>query len=62
MRGMKEDARNRLLGMCQDGLLDPLVVVGMFVRWNTNDDVEDMCHANEVSLNLDDDEEDSDDG
>jgi hypothetical protein len=43
-------ARNRLLELVEKGLIDPMYVIMAFVKWSTNDDVEDMCHANEITL------------
>jgi|10_taG_2_1085330.scaffolds.fasta_scaffold04917_13 hypothetical protein len=50
------DNRNRLLELIEEGLVDPNYVIMAFVKWNTSDDIEDMCHANEIYL-WDDDED-----
>jgi len=43
-------ARDKLLELVEEGLIDPMYVIMAFVKWSTNDDVADMCHANEISL------------
>ena len=50
------DNRDRLLELIEEGLIDPSYVIMAFVKWNTSDDIEDMCHANEIYL-WDDDED-----
>tara|TARA_A100001515_G_scaffold24543_1_gene18929 strand:- start:2260 stop:2445 length:186 start_codon:yes stop_codon:yes gene_type:complete len=48
---MKEqDARDRILELVEDGYIDPMYVILAFVKWSTNEDVEEMCHANEIVL------------
>ena len=48
---MKEqDARDRILELVEDGYIDPMYVILAFVKWNTNEDIEKMCHANEIDL------------
>ena len=51
-------ATNKLLEMIDDGLLSTTSVVTMCLRWMSEDDVKEMCNANEI--NLDEDEEDED--
>lgn len=46
----EQDARDRLLQLVQEGLIDPEYVILAFVKWSTNDDIEAMCHANEIVL------------
>jgi hypothetical protein len=46
----EQDARDRLLELVQEGMIDPEYVILAFVKWNTNDDIEAMCHANEIIL------------
>ena len=46
----EQDARDRLLELVQEGLIDPEYVIMSFVKWNTNDDIEEMGHANEITL------------
>lgn len=52
------DARDRLLELVEEGLVDPQYVILAFCKWNTREDIEDMCHANEIELWDEDDEED----
>ena len=46
----ERDALDRLLALVQEGLIDPEYVILAFVKWNTREDIEDMCHANEIQL------------
>tara|TARA_R100000008_G_C3492681_1_gene119534 strand:- start:168 stop:443 length:276 start_codon:yes stop_codon:yes gene_type:complete len=58
MNKMREQsARDRLLQIIEDGYIDPGYVIMAFVKWNTNEDIKEMCHANEIELWLNDDEE-----
>ena len=57
----EQSARDRLLQIIEDGYIDPGYVIMAFVKWNTNEDIKEMCHANEIELWLNDDEEDDDD-
>ena len=54
---------NRLLDMIDQGVLDPANVVTMCVKWMSEDDVEGMMDANELSSRFEDeyDEEQDDD-
>tara|TARA_B100000902_G_C27268147_1_gene894794 strand:+ start:1213 stop:1371 length:159 start_codon:yes stop_codon:yes gene_type:complete len=45
-----KDARDRLVEATEDGLLDPQTVVMMVAKWMTNDEIIDMCDANELNL------------
>ena len=51
------DSRDRLLEMIEDGLVDRDVVITAFCKWNTREDIEEMCHANEIELWEDEEEE-----
>ena len=42
-------ARDRLIELVEDGILDPMMAVKMCVQWMTNDEVEEMLDANELS-------------
>jgi ferritin len=53
----EQDARDRILELVQEGLIDPEYVILAFVKWNTNDDIEEMCRVNEIVLWEDEDEE-----
>ena len=50
MSEINRDARERLCEATQDGLLDPQTVVEMVARWMTNDEIIEMCDANEINL------------
>jgi hypothetical protein len=43
------DARERFIQMVEDGMLDPMSAVAMCAKWMTNDDVEEMLDANELT-------------
>ena len=45
---------NRLLEMVEEGLLDPVEVVRMCVKWMSEDDVAEMMKANELEDSEDD--------
>ena len=47
---VKRDARERLCEAVQNGLLDPDMFVVMVAKWMTNDDIVEMCDANEINL------------
>jgi len=47
---MNRDARDRLLELVEEGLVDPNYVILAFCKWNTREDIEEMCHANEIEL------------
>ena len=47
---VKRDARERLCEAVQEGLLDPDMFVTMVAKWMTNDDIIEMCDANEINL------------
>ena len=53
------DARDMLLELIDEGVLDRQAVIEAFVRWCTNDEIVEMCHANELPLF---DEEEVDEG
>jgi len=46
------DSKDRLLEMIKNGLLNKNTIILAFVQWNTNEDIEEMCQANEIELNL----------
>ena len=45
---MCREATNKLLERVEEGLLDPVEVVRMCVKWMSEDDVAAMCEANDV--------------
>lgn len=49
-------ATNKLLEMVDNGLLNPMTVVTMCLKWMSEDDVEEMCTANEIYLEAEEDE------
>jgi hypothetical protein len=48
---------NRLLEMLNDGVIKPMDVVEMCLKWMSEDDVKEMCEANGI---FPEDEEDED--
>ena len=48
----ERDARERLCEAVQEGLLDPDYFVVMVAKWMTNDDIIEMCDANEINLKI----------
>ena len=54
------DSRDRLLELVEEGMIDPQYIILAFCKWNTREDIEDMCHANEIQLWDEDDEDDED--
>lgn len=46
-------ATNKLLEMVDNGLLSPMSVVTMCLKWMSEDDVKEMCEANEIDLDED---------
>lgn len=42
------DATNKILEMIDNGLLSPTSVVTMCLKWMSEDDVKEMCKANEL--------------
>ena len=57
---MAREATNKLLQMVDDGLVGQDYVLTAALKYMSEDDVRDMCHANDIELWLD--EEDEDDG
>jgi hypothetical protein len=50
---MTRQATNKLLEMIEEGLLDRNMVIMACVKYMSEDEVADMCHANEFFLNED---------
>ena len=48
----KRDARERLCEAVQEGLLDPDNFVVMVAKWMTNDEIVEMCDANQIKLKI----------
>ena len=55
---MTREATNQLLEMIDEGFIDPKDVVMMCLKWMSEDDVSEMCRANEIFLEDEEDEED----
>ena len=60
---MTREATNRLLEMVEEGLLDRDTVIMACVKYMSEDDVADMCHANDFfDIDEDEDEETAEEG
>ena len=46
-------ATNKLLEMDDNGLLSPTTVITMCLKWMSEDDVAEMCKANEIEFDED---------
>jgi len=53
------EATNRLLEMIEEGLVDRDYVIMACLNYMSEDDVADMCHANEIELFDDDEDQDT---
>ena len=51
-------ATNKLLEMVDNGLLSTTSVVTMCLKWMSEDDVKEMCKANEIDLEETEEDED----
>ncbi len=49
---------NKVLEMIDEGLLNPKDIVMMCLKWMSEDDVKEMCKANEINLEDEKDEAD----
>ena len=49
---------NRLLEMIEDHVISPMDAVQMCLQWMSEDDVEEMCKANDIFPEDEEDEED----
>ena len=49
------DAREKVLELVEEGVIDKDYLIGAFVRWLTSDDIKEMAHFNEIALGLGDD-------
>jgi hypothetical protein len=52
--------RDKLIEMVEDGMLDPMMALNMCVNWMSEDDVEEMLDANELSERFREEEEEDD--
>lgn len=57
---MSREVTNRLLEAIEGGLLDRDTVIMACVKYMSEDDVRDMCHANDFGLDPGDDEPEDD--
>lgn len=57
---MTRNATNRLLELIEEGMLDKDQVIIACLKFMSEDDVEDMCNANEFFIDEDEDEDDYD--
>ncbi len=46
----KELTRERLQRLVDEGLLDAKAVLELFIRWNTNADIEDMLRCEDIDI------------
>lgn len=53
------ETSNKLLEMVHEGLLSPTTVITMCLKWMSEDDVKEMCAANEIYFE-EDEEDDAD--
>lgn len=52
------DATNKLLELIDEGLINPRDVVCMCLKWMCEDEVKEMCEANEIYFDEEDEEDD----
>lgn len=57
---IEREATNKFIGLVEDHLLDPMDAIVMCAKWMSEDDIKAMCKANEVDLNMEDEEDDAD--
>ena len=50
IRPNTREATNKVLEMVDEGLLNPRDVLLMALKWMSEDDVKEMCKANEINL------------
>lgn len=55
------DARDRAVELVEDGMVDPMMMVMMCLKWMTPDEVAEMLDANELSERFTEDEDEDDD-
>lgn len=56
----KRDPRDFALGLVDDGMVDPMLMLRAALNWLSTDEVRDMLDANELSPRFAYDEEDED--
>lgn len=47
-------ATNKFIGLVEDHLLDPMDAIIMCAKWMSEDDIKEMCKANEIDLDMED--------
>jgi hypothetical protein len=52
---------NKLMELVETGVLDPVDVVRMCVKWMSEDDVQEMMEANEIEYEYPEEEDEEDD-
>lgn len=52
------DNRDRAIELVEDGMVDPMMMVTMCLKWMSNDEVAEMLDANELSDRFFEDDED----
>lgn len=57
----KRDPRDFALGLVDDGIVDPMLMLTAALNWMSTDEVREMLDANELSPRFSEDEEDEDD-
>ena len=50
-------ATNKFIGLVEDHLLDPMDAIVMCAKWMSEDDIKEMCKANEIDLDMEDEED-----
>lgn len=56
---MPREATTKLLSMIEDGMLDRDMILSACLSYMSEDDVADMCRANDIALTNDFDEDDT---
>ena len=51
---------NRLLEMVEDYVIRPYDALSMCLKWMSEDDVEEMCEANGIDFEMEDEEDEED--
>ena len=54
----RKDPRDFALGLVEDGMVDPMLMLQACLNWMSTDEVREMLDANELSPRFDDDEQD----
>ena len=55
-------SRDKAIELVEEGIIDPIQMVIMCVKYMTENEVEDMLDANELSERFEEEEEEEDDG